>query len=87
MMAGVARIVEVSFIAPKYTPITDSGATDDNHSEHTLADVSTSSSLWQSVKAFRHLPPFVSVFLCSHEDLRLSTLYSCSLPLGMYTQL
>lgn len=59
MMAGVARIVEVSFIAPKYTPITDSGATDDNHSEHTLADVSTSSSLWQSVKAFRHLPPFL----------------------------
>lgn len=62
MMAGVTRIIEVSFITPKYFPLPDSVSTDDNHSEHTLADTPSSSSvgLMQAVTAFRHLPPFVS---------------------------
>ena len=62
MLAGVARIVEVSFITPRYAPLPDSGAADDNNSEHTLADgpASGNTPLMQSVKAFRHLPPFVS---------------------------
>jgi hypothetical protein len=61
MLAGVARIIEVSFIAPKYTPLTEQVSTDDNNSEHTLADTSSgNSAVWQSVKTFRHLPPFVS---------------------------
>ncbi|EKM50570.1 uncharacterized protein PHACADRAFT_213483 [Phanerochaete carnosa HHB-10118-sp] len=64
MLAGVVRIVEVSFIAPKYAPLpADASSTDDDHSEHTLADApaSGSSPLYQSVKAFRHLPPFLLV--------------------------
>ena len=62
MLAGVARIVEVSFVAPKYAPLpTDAASTDDSNSEHTLAEASSgSSALYQTVKAFRHLPPFVS---------------------------
>ena len=61
MMAGVTRIIEVSFIAPKYTALTESAPSDDNNSEHTLTDSSSSSASWQSAKAFRHLPPFVSL--------------------------
>ncbi|THH22127.1 hypothetical protein EUX98_g8244 [Antrodiella citrinella] len=38
MLAGVARIIEVCFIVPKFTPETSSIA-DDNNSEHTLADM------------------------------------------------
>lgn len=66
MLAGVARIVEVCFIVPKYTPLSDTGSVsppDDNNSEHTLADgagSSTNLGLWKPVQAFRHLPPFVS---------------------------
>lgn len=64
MMAGVARIIEVSFIVPKFSPLPENAPTDDNNSEHTLADgPSSGSPLWQSVKAFRHLPPFVSISL------------------------
>ncbi|KAF7798706.1 hypothetical protein EIP86_009930 [Pleurotus ostreatoroseus] len=59
MMAGVTRIIEVSFIAPKYTALAESAPSDDNNSEHTLTDSSSSSASWQSAKAFRHLPPFL----------------------------
>ncbi|KIP03045.1 hypothetical protein PHLGIDRAFT_121934 [Phlebiopsis gigantea 11061_1 CR5-6] len=63
MMAGVTRIIEISFITPKYAPLPDSASTDDNHSDHTLADAPTigNTGLMQSVKAFRHLPPFLLV--------------------------
>ena len=59
-LAGVTRIIEVSFIAPKFTP-EPVPSQDDNNSEHTLADGSGSSSTGaHAVKTFRHLPPFVS---------------------------
>ncbi|THG93132.1 hypothetical protein EW026_g8023 [Hermanssonia centrifuga] len=62
MLAGIARIIEVSFITPKFTPITEPPAADDNHSEHTLADSpSSATGLYQAVRAFRHLPPFLLV--------------------------
>lgn len=67
MLAGLARIIEVSFIVPKYHPLPEGGdlSADDTGSEHTLADAATphtgSTALWKSVKSFRHLPPFVSV--------------------------
>lgn len=71
MLAGVARIIEVSFVAPKFSPLPETGSTDDSNSEHTLADSPSSTSpLWQSVKAFRHLPPFVS-----SVTLPLATIY------------
>lgn len=77
MMAGATRIIEVSFIAPKFTPLNESVTTEDNNSEHTLTENVPSS--WQSVKAFRHLPPFVSPFvpvtaqdLCSFQLLTAS---------------
>lgn len=60
MLAGVTRIIEVSFIVPKFLPL-DPSAGDDNNSEHTLAaDAPSSTPLWQAAKSFRHLPPFVS---------------------------
>ncbi|KAI0091561.1 hypothetical protein BDY19DRAFT_931111 [Irpex rosettiformis] len=65
MLAGVARIVEVSFIVPKYHPLTEGHATpDDNHSEHTLTEGAPSSGSVDYSKAesaFRHLPPFLLV--------------------------
>ncbi|KAH8093242.1 hypothetical protein BXZ70DRAFT_949591 [Cristinia sonorae] len=57
MLAGVTRIVEVSFIAPKFTP---ESSTEDNNSEHTLADASSATGA-NAVKTFRHLPPFLLV--------------------------
>lgn len=64
MLAGLARIIEVSFIVPKYYPLPETdGMANDGDSEHTLADAqspSGNSVLWKSVKSFRHLPPFVS---------------------------
>jgi len=65
MLAGAARIVEVSFIVPKFAPLPDTGnvTPDDNHSEHTLADgvpsSGSSAALNKSAQAFRHLPPFL----------------------------
>lgn len=65
MVAGFARIVEVCFFVPKYSP---EGADNDNHSDRTLAESGRSpgfSSLFDSgrkaaaAQAFRHLPPFV----------------------------
>lgn len=67
MLAGVARIIEASFIVPKFVP--ESPAVDgDTHSDHTLADPGTVkednsatsvAAAWG--RAFRHLPPFVGV--------------------------
>ncbi|KZT69285.1 hypothetical protein DAEQUDRAFT_726869 [Daedalea quercina L-15889] len=59
MLAGVARIIEVCFIVPKYPPLEEG----DSHSEHTLADggkdeVATAGS---AGRAFRHLPSFLLV--------------------------
>lgn len=62
MSAGLARIIEVSFIVPKFAPL-DGPATDgDNHSEHTLADSGKEdgTGIAGAAKTFRHLPPFVS---------------------------
>ena len=65
IMAGVTRIIEVSFIVPKYTPLSE-GVSDDNRSDHTLAESSSSTPIWQAVKSFRHLPPFVCFLDLSH---------------------
>jgi hypothetical protein len=50
MLAGLARIIEVCFIVPRFTPI----EVDDGGSEHTLAGEVQSPG-----RAFRHLPAFV----------------------------
>ncbi|EMD39097.1 hypothetical protein CERSUDRAFT_112790 [Gelatoporia subvermispora B] len=63
MSAGLARIIEVSFIVPKFAPL-DGPATDgDNHSEHTLADSGKEdgTGIAGAAKTFRHLPPFLLV--------------------------
>ncbi|TFY56841.1 hypothetical protein EVJ58_g7391 [Rhodofomes roseus] len=58
MLAGVARIVEVCFIVPKYTPLEEG----DGHSEHTLAEGKDEGSTAASAgRAFRHLPSFLLV--------------------------
>ncbi|KAI0794264.1 hypothetical protein C8Q74DRAFT_1194204 [Fomes fomentarius] len=60
MSAGLTRIIEVCFVAPKYT---QESIESDAHSEHTL-DASRdelSSSANTPMRAFRHLPPFLLV--------------------------
>ncbi|KAI0367628.1 hypothetical protein BV20DRAFT_1000356 [Pilatotrama ljubarskyi] len=60
MSAGLARIIEMCFVAPKYTQDIVDG---DGHSEHTLdgsrEDPAPSTS--SPSRAFRHLPPFLLV--------------------------
>ncbi|KAL0953984.1 hypothetical protein HGRIS_005142 [Hohenbuehelia grisea] len=64
MLAGIARIIEVCFIAPQFV---GEGPEGDNHSDHTLAASPSFSSPSQSPSskvvgsAFRHLPPFLLV--------------------------
>lgn len=77
LMAGVTRIIEVSFIAPKFTPLNESAASGDNSSEHTLTENAPSS--WQTVKAFRHLPPLVSRFFLFAQDCPKTYILSSSL--------
>ncbi|TCD67381.1 hypothetical protein EIP91_012416 [Steccherinum ochraceum] len=60
MLAGLARIIEVCFIVPKFTP-ESAPVADDNNSEHTLADASSNVNSAHAVKTFRHLPPFLLV--------------------------
>ncbi|THH10483.1 hypothetical protein EW145_g1299 [Phellinidium pouzarii] len=62
MLAGMARIVEVSFVAPSFEKenhVMDS----DHHSERTLSPPSSSSENMRlaTVQAFRHLPPFLLI--------------------------
>ena len=64
MSAGAARIIEVCFVAPKYT---QDAVGDDAHSEHTLASAGGEGARDETAaqgpaRAFRHLPPFVSSF-------------------------
>ncbi|KAF9801266.1 hypothetical protein IEO21_10165 [Rhodonia placenta] len=62
MLAGVARIVEVSFIAPKYAPLEVSDG--DSHSDHTLTDTGReemATGFGVAGRAFRHLPSFLLV--------------------------
>lgn len=62
--AGIARLIEVCFVAPKYTQEIPMG---DAHSERTLdADASRDdlvSGANSPARAFRHLPPFVSALV------------------------
>lgn len=66
MLAGVTRIIEVSFIVPKYLPEA-SPIDGDAHSDHTLApegsvtkeDSGMSGMIAAWGRAFRHLPAFV----------------------------
>ena len=57
MSAGLARIIEICFVAPKYTQDTAEG---DAHSEHTLDATRDENGITSPSRAFRHLPPFVS---------------------------
>ncbi|KAF9446891.1 hypothetical protein P691DRAFT_803284 [Macrolepiota fuliginosa MF-IS2] len=63
MLAGVTRIVEICFFAPKTTPDSD----DDNRSDHTLDATGPQNQSMESghpsaaARAFRHLPPFLLV--------------------------
>ncbi|TFK82277.1 hypothetical protein K466DRAFT_666612 [Polyporus arcularius HHB13444] len=58
MSAGLARIIEICFVAPKYTQeVADSDA----HSEHTLNASQDETSTHSPTRAFRHLPPFLLV--------------------------
>ncbi|PCH44534.1 hypothetical protein WOLCODRAFT_139059 [Wolfiporia cocos MD-104 SS10] len=63
MLAGVARIVEVCFVVPKFSPLpADALASEgDAHSEHTLAEEPTAAAGASVGRAFRHLPPFLLV--------------------------
>ncbi|KAL4249938.1 Protein YTP1-like C-terminal domain-containing protein [Abortiporus biennis] len=64
MLAAVTRIIEVCFVVPKYPPLETQPVSDDNHSDHTLADaqaVASNNALSQVYVAFRHLPPFLLV--------------------------
>ncbi|KAI0641976.1 hypothetical protein C8Q79DRAFT_265107 [Trametes meyenii] len=60
MSAGLTRIVEVCFVAPKYTQDIVAG---DSHSEHTLdgSREDQAASVSNPSRAFRHLPPFLLV--------------------------
>ena len=66
MLAGVTRIVEICFIAPK-TIQEGHGSDEDGHSDHTLAETSRSP-IKAASTAFQHLPPFVSV-LPDHDRI------------------
>jgi len=59
MLAGLTRIIEICFVAPRLSPESD----EDSHSDHTLADHSLASSRSPTPAgiAFRHLPPFLLV--------------------------
>ncbi|OCH96301.1 hypothetical protein OBBRIDRAFT_787374 [Obba rivulosa] len=63
MSAGLARIIEVSFIVPKFTPLDTPASDGDSHSEHTLADAGKEdgTGITSTGRAFRHLPPFLLV--------------------------
>jgi hypothetical protein len=54
MSAALARIVEICFVAPSYSPLADG----DGGSEHTLADENVPHE--GKTRSWRHLPPFVS---------------------------
>ena len=66
MLAGITRIIEASFIVPKFLP--DPSVVDgDSHSDHTLADsgaIKDDSITWVPAwgRPFRHLPPFVGFY-------------------------
>ncbi|THH11638.1 hypothetical protein EW146_g7974 [Bondarzewia mesenterica] len=59
MLAGLTRIVEVCFIAPKFLPVEHVEGVEDDQSEHTLAD--GKEEVQSKGGAFRHLPPFLLV--------------------------
>ncbi|KAH6915799.1 hypothetical protein BKA70DRAFT_1253808 [Coprinopsis sp. MPI-PUGE-AT-0042] len=68
MMAGLARIIEVCYFAPRYEPLAHDAGTvslgDDNSSEHTIAEARAYDDRPSKVPgsdAFRHLPPFLLV--------------------------
>lgn len=76
MLAGFARVLEVCFIPLPSSPLSERPPLDDNDSEHTLApsapkDTGVAAKL-NAVRAFRHLPPFVSIIserlLCKHSS-------------------
>lgn len=81
MFAGLARIIEVCFVASKDT----TEVYGDDHSEHTLADGTPRYSRPYSpqpggmspARAFRHLPPFVSYRFATPDTPADFILASC----------
>jgi hypothetical protein len=71
MLAGLTRLLEVCFVAPSYAPAAD--GVEDDRSDHTLAEGATGAAGGAETaavskgRAFRHLPPFVSVIKLSDE--------------------
>jgi hypothetical protein len=62
MLAGFARILEVCFIPLPPSPLSETPASDDNDSEHTLAPSAPKDAAKpNAARAFRHLPPFLLV--------------------------
>jgi hypothetical protein len=71
IMAGITRIVEVCYFAPRFKPLPcPEPITDDASSEHTLAESCSSrlnkdededekANKQAAAEAWRHLPPFV----------------------------
>lgn len=62
MLAGVTRIIEICFFSQKQSGEAD----DDNRSDHTLNSSGPQNSTENgstASRAFRHLPPFVSIYL------------------------
>lgn len=70
MSAGLARIIEICFVAPPKSQETPPSIDDDSNSDHTLADPLTPVASFHTTKkdlpssnavqAWKHLPPFVS---------------------------
>jgi hypothetical protein len=62
-LAGVTRIIEVCYFAPKYSRNLSPIQSGDSSSEHTLHELDPSSQAKEEKNAasiaFRHLPPFV----------------------------
>lgn len=64
MLAGLTRIIEVCFVPTRFAPEPEDG---DDHSERTLGSASGDAAGGDTAKmnaarAFRHLPPFVSLY-------------------------
>lgn len=64
MTAGLARMIEICFLPAFPSPSTPQPPTDDdNNSDHTLHEEPIHGKKEKSVRAFRHIPPFVRMVI------------------------
>lgn len=78
MLAGLARLVEVCFVVPKFLPLGTIEGVEDDQSEHTLADSTTHTTREDNTPkgvAFRHLPPFVRPLLSDKRPFFANEMY------------